>query len=240
MRQAFYSAVRGAADVAWKGFQWANRKVPARSFHPAWSPEPLPKSHERTKPPLGFPRRTDSLCPVCTREVRDAIVKGQEDLRALIDGHPGEIPADIVQRGQEIWMVKTCPKHGTFEDLMSSDVDFYRRLEGNFFGRDVKIGKDKLHEHGSSSIRYGRGAVLTVDLTNRCNMMCNPCFMDANQVGYVHELTWDDVKEILDNAASIQPRRQLSVQFSGGEPTLSPHFLEAIRYAKEIGYFAVQ
>ena len=32
-------------------------------------------------------------------------------------------------------------------------------------------------------MRYGRGAVLTVDLTNRCNMMCNPCFMDANQVG---------------------------------------------------------
>ena len=67
MREAFYSAVRGTADVAWKGFQWANRKVPARSFQPAWSPEPLPKSHERTKPPLGFPRRTDSLCPVCTR-----------------------------------------------------------------------------------------------------------------------------------------------------------------------------
>ena len=240
MREAFYSAVRGAADVAWKGFQWANRKVPARSFHPAWSPEPLPKSHERSKPPLGFPRRTDSLCPVCTREVRDAIVKGQEDLRALIDGHPGEIPADIVQRGQEIWMVKTCPKHGTFEDIMSTDVDFYRRLEGNFFGRDVRIGKDKLHEHGSSSIRYGRGAVLTVDLTNRCNMMCNPCFMDANQVGYVHELSWEDIKEILDNAASIKPRRQLSVQYSGGEPTLSPHFLEAVRYAKEIGYFAVQ
>ena len=238
MREAFCSTVRGAADVAWKGFQWVNRKVPARSFHPAWSPEPLPKSHERTKPPLGFPRRTDSLCPVCTREVREAIVKGQEDLKALIDGHPGEIPADIVQRGKEIWMVKTCPKHGTFEDLMSNDVDFYRRLEGNFFGRDVKIGKDELHDHGSSSMRYGRGAVLTVDLTNRCNMMCNPCFMDANQVGYVHELTWDDVKQILDNAASIQPRRQLSVQFSGGEPTLSPHFLEAIRYSKEIGYFA--
>ena len=117
-RQAFYSAVRGAADVAWRGFQWANRKVPARAFHPAWSPEPLPKSHERTKPPLGFPRRTDSLCPVCTREVREAIVKGQEDLKALVEGHPGEIPADIVQRGQEIWMVKTCPKHGTFEDII--------------------------------------------------------------------------------------------------------------------------
>ena len=137
-------------------------------------------------------------------------------------------------------MVKTCPKHGTFEDLMSTDAAFFARLEENFFGRDVKIAKDALHDHGSSSIRYGRGAVLTVDLTNRCNMMCNPCFMDANQVGYVHELTWEDIKEILDNAASIKPRRQMSVQFSGGEPTLSPHFLPAIRYARELGYFSVQ
>ncbi|HKD11029.1 MAG TPA: radical SAM protein, partial [Thermoanaerobaculia bacterium] len=89
-------------------------------------------------------------------------------------------------------------------------------------------------------IRYGRGAVLTIDLTNRCNMMCNPCFMDANQVGYVHELEWEDVQKLLDDAASIRPRRQLSVQFSGGEPTLSPHFLPAIRYARELGYFSVQ
>jgi hypothetical protein len=32
----------------------------------------------------------------------------------------------------------------------------------------------------------------------------------------------------------------MSVQFSGGEPTLSPHFLDAIRYARQVGYFAVQ
>src|SRR5512140_527715 len=240
MRKALYRAVRGAADVAWNGFQWVNRRVPARTFHPSWSPEPLPKSSERTKPPLGFPRRTDSLCPTCTREVRDGILSGERELSELIDGRPGEIPADIVRKGEEIWMVKTCPKHGTFEDLMSTDQRFFARLEQNFFGRDVKLAKDELHEHGSSSIRYGRGAVLTVDLTNRCNMMCNPCFMDANQVGYVHELSWDDVKQILDNAVSIKPKRQVSVQFSGGEPTLSPHFLEAIRYSKEIGYFAAQ
>jgi len=82
--------------------------------------------------------------------------------------------------------------------------------------------------------------VLTIDLTNRCNMMCNPCFMDANQVGYVHELEWEEIKKLLDDAVSIRPRRQLSVQFSGGEPTLSPHFLQAIHYARELGYFSVQ
>ena len=89
-------------------------------------------------------------------------------------------------------------------------------------------------------MRYGRGAVLTVDLTNRCNMMCNPCFMDANQVGYVHELTLDEVKKILDDSISFKPRRQMVVQFSGGEPTMSPHFLEALAYAKKVGYTLVQ
>jgi uncharacterized radical SAM superfamily Fe-S cluster-containing enzyme len=102
------------------------------------------------------------------------------------------------------------------------------------------MGDELIHRHGSSTIKYGRGAVLTIDLTNRCNMMCNPCFMDANQVGYVHELTLDEIKQILDDSISFKPRRQMSVQFSGGEPTMSPHFLEACRYAKEVGYFTVQ
>jgi uncharacterized radical SAM superfamily Fe-S cluster-containing enzyme len=82
--------------------------------------------------------------------------------------------------------------------------------------------------------------VLTIDLTNRCNMMCDPCFMDANQVGFVHELSWEDIKTLLDNAISIKPRRQMSVQFSGGEPTLSPYFLDAVAYARKVGYNSVQ
>jgi uncharacterized radical SAM superfamily Fe-S cluster-containing enzyme len=99
---------------------------------------------------------------------------------------------------------------------------------------------EKLHNHGSSTIKYGRGSVLTVDLTNRCNMMCDPCFMDANQVGFVHELGWEEIKTLLDNAITIKPRRQMSVQFSGGEPTLSPYFLDAVRYSRKVGYNSVQ
>ena len=83
-------------------------------------------------------------------------------------------------------------------------------------------------------------AAAVVDLTNRCNMMCDPCFMDANQVGYVHELSWEEIQEILDNALMIKPRRQMSVQFSGGEPTMHPYFLDAVRYARKIGYNSVQ
>ncbi len=64
--------------------------------------------------------------------------------------------------------------------------------------------------------------------------------MDANQVGFVHELSWEEIKTLLDNAISIKPRRQLSVQFSGGEPTLSPYFLDAVKYCRKIGYQSVQ
>ena len=30
------------------------------------------------------------------------------------------------------------------------------------------------------------------------------------------------------------------MQFSGGEPTISPYFLDAVRYAREVGYTSVQ
>ena len=137
-------------------------------------------------------------------------------------------------------MTKTCERHGLFDDVLSMDTAFSARIEGLFPGRDFLSPKSKLRNHGSSTIKYGRGAVLTVDLTNRCNMMCDPCFMDANQVGFVHELGWDEVQRILDDSLEVKPRRQMSVQFSGGEPTLSPHFLRAIEYAKTAGYFCVQ
>jgi uncharacterized radical SAM superfamily Fe-S cluster-containing enzyme len=172
--------------------------------------------------------------------VRRAVLAGDIDLASLVRDNPGEIRATIRERDGSIVMEKRCAKHGPFEDVLALDARFMARVESLFPGRDVEMSPDTLHDHGSSSIRYGRGGVLTVDLTNRCNMMCDPCFMDANQVGYVHELEWDEIKRILDDAIRVRPRRQMSIQFSGGEPTLSPHFLEAIRYARQCGYFAVQ
>ncbi len=234
-------AIVRTAKVAWPVLQFVNSKFKdGPSFQPKWAPSPLLKSYERTFPKLGYPRSTDSLCPKCVKEVREAIVRGDQDYTVLIEGNPGEIKAQIVERDGQIWMLKDCPKHGHFEDLMALDSDFLARVEKLFPGRDFKSPKTEVRNHGTSSIKYGRGSVLTVDLTNRCNMRCDPCFMDANQVGYVHELSFEEVQEILDNSLKIKPRRQMSVQFSGGEPTMSPHFLDAIRYAKKVGYFSVQ
>ncbi|MGB7070536.1 MAG: radical SAM protein [Pyrinomonadaceae bacterium] len=229
------------AGGAFKAIKSVNQFKPNPSFTPKWSDKPLLKSWQKTKPTLGFPRTTDSLCPNCVIEAREEILGGNRDVSTLINDNIGEIKAQIIERDGQVWMVKDCPEHGHFEDLMAIDSGFLKHIESLFPGRDIDAHNDeKLHNHGTSSVKYGRGAVLTVDLTNRCNMMCDPCFMDANQVGFVHELSMEDVSEILDNAIQIKPRRQMSVQYSGGEPTLSPHFLEAIRYARKVGYNSVQ
>lgn len=233
-------AVAATARALWPLVRAYETRTPGPRVQPSWAPAPLQRGAERTAPQLGWPRQTDSLCPTCVREVRSQVLAGQVDLESFVQDHPGEIKARIVERDGRILMEKECPKHGRFEDVMSIDTAFLSRIEKLFPGRDFEAPVSKLRSHGSSSVKYGRGSVLTVDLTNRCNMMCDPCFMDANQVGYVHELEWHDVQEILDASLRVQPRRQMSVQFSGGEPTLSPHFLRGVKYARDIGYFCVQ
>jgi uncharacterized radical SAM superfamily Fe-S cluster-containing enzyme len=234
-------AVTVAAKGAWAVFDKLNSIHPNPSFTPKWSDKPLLKSYQKSKPPLGWPRATDSLCPKCVPQIRQEIIDGKLPLDVLMNEKAGEIKAQIVERDGKILMVKDCPTHGHFEDVMAIDTAFFKHLEEVFPGRDIRAHNDeKLHHHGSSTVLHGRGSVLTIDLTNRCNMMCDPCFMDANQVGFVHELTWDEIKTMLDNAITIKPRRQMSVQFSGGEPTLSPYFLDAVAYARKVGYNSVQ
>jgi len=234
-------AVSVAANGAWYVYDALNQINQRPSFTPKWSDKPVQKSYEKSKPPLGWPRSTDSLCPRCVPEIRQQILDGKLPHEILLNEKVGEIKATIIERDGKILMVKDCPKHGHFEDVMAIDTQFFKHLEDVFPGRDIRAHNDeKLHNHGTSTVKHGRGAVLTVDLTNRCNMMCDPCFMDANQVGFVHELTWEEIQTVLDNAITIKPRRQLSVQFSGGEPTLSPYFLDAVRYARKVGYNSVQ
>ncbi|MEK7830114.1 MAG: radical SAM protein, partial [Acidobacteriota bacterium] len=232
------SAVAGATFNA---IQFFNQFNPKESFIPKWSDKPIQKSWQKTKPTLGWPRVTDSLCPKCVKEARSRIIEHGEDPWQVIQERPGEIKATIIERNNEIWMLKDCPVHGHIEDMMAVDAKFLEHVETMYPGRDIDAHNDKhVHHHASSTIKYGRGSVLTIDLTNRCNMMCDPCFMDANQVGFVHELAWEEIQEILDNAIQVKPRRQMSVQFSGGEPTLSPYFLDAVRYSRKVGYNSVQ
>ena len=132
------------SDVAWKAFQSVNTRLPeGEAIRPTWAPGPLLKSYERSAPPLGFPRETDSLCPTCVKEVRTAVISGETPLETLMYEHPGEIKAQIVEENGQVVMRKTCPKHGEFVDVMATDPAFLERIESLFFGRDFRAAEDK-------------------------------------------------------------------------------------------------
>ncbi len=157
-------AVSYAANAAWVLFDKVNQVNRNPGFVPKWSDKPLLKSWEKMKPPLGWPRQTDSLCPRCVPEIRQQILDGKKPLEVLYTDKPGEIKAQVIERDGKILMVKDCPIHGHFEDVMAIDTAFFKHLEDVFPGRDIRAHNDeKLHKHGSSTITHGRGSVLTVD-----------------------------------------------------------------------------
>ena len=87
-----------AANGAWVVFNNLNKISQAPAFTPSWSDKPLLKSYQKTKPPLGWPRETDSLCPTCVREARQEILDGKKDVSILLTEKVGEIKATILER----------------------------------------------------------------------------------------------------------------------------------------------
>src|ERR1700741_4266897 len=127
-----------AANAAWFVYDKLTSINPNPSFTPKWSDKPLLKSWEKQKPPLGWPRTTDSLCPKCVPEIRQQIIDGKLPHEILLNEKIGEIKAQIIERDGKILMVKDCPKHGHFEDVMSIDPAFMKPLEESFPGRDIR------------------------------------------------------------------------------------------------------
>ncbi len=226
-----------AANAIWKVTRPINNTLPEGHLpSPKWAPGPLLKRGQRKPMDQGVPRKTLSLCPDCNNEAVEAVLQGEMNITAFRD-NPGIVEAAIVEDGGRILMRKACDRHGPFEDALSNHPGFFQKMERLAFGRDFACVDDcNVHDHGPNSTRSGRGTSLIVDLTNRCNMMCSPCFMDANAASYVHELGIEDIKAIFNNALSFKPQREINVVFSGGEPTLSPIFLEAVRHAKSMGF----
>src|SRR5580692_2877121 len=228
---------RSISGAAWSCGRSISSILPhGKLLQPSWAPSPLPRSWERERMATGVPRRTLSLCPDCNREAVEAVTRGEASLADFRD-RPGIIEAQIVEEAGRILMRKACEKHGPFEDLLSNHPAFFKRMETLGFGKDFNCaGDETVHNHGANSIKTGRGTYLIVDLTNRCNMFCSPCYMDANAASYVHELDMQDVTALFERATSFKPQREINVLFSGGEATLSPIFLDAVRHAKSKGF----
>ncbi len=188
-------------------------------LHNWWS-----KSKEQTTT-YDLPISTRSLCPECNKIIE----------------------ADLVEEDNQVFMNKSCQEHGEFKELISADKDFFLKMRHTHYDKPAKV--DKPHKKPEQGCPYDCGvcsnhksfpSMINIDLTNRCNLNCPICFANSNAVGRVYELTWEQIDHVIESIASLGPHPVICVQFAGGEPTIHPHFLDAVRKAKSKGFAQIQ
>ena len=74
--------------------------------------------------------------------------------------------------------------------------------------------------------------IVVWNTTNRCNLSCRHCYIDAKDEAYAGEFTTQEAKAFIDDLAAC---RVPVLLFSGGEPLLRPDLLELGTYAGEKG-----
>jgi hypothetical protein len=181
----------------------------------------------RPIPPLvpGLPKTVPSVCPECLRR----------------------IPARLFEKDGQVWMEKTCPDHGPVEDLYWSDARLYLKAEEFHYADGDGLANPQTpatdgcpHQCGLCPDHASNTALGNIDLTNRCNLRCPICFANSDAAGYVYEPTFDQVLGMLRTYRETRPAAGRAVQFSGGEPTLYPRFLDVLRSATEMGFSHLQ
>ncbi len=173
----------------------------------------------------GLPKTTQSLCPECTQLVQ----------------------ARLFEEGGKVWMEKTCPQHGEFRDVYYGDVKLYLKMEEWHFGDGVGLANPAVTDAsrcpsqcGLCSMHASHTGLANIDLTNRCNLTCPVCFANANAAGTLYEPSFAEVRRMLQALRNERPVACRIVQFSGGEPTIYPRFLDVCTLAKEMGFSHIQ
>lgn len=173
----------------------------------------------------GLPKITTSLCPECNRKIE----------------------AVLFEENGKVYMEKTCPEHGEFRDVVYSDVKLYLKMEEWTFGDGRGVSNPAIPEAtscpdqcGMCSMHTSHTVLANVDLTNRCNLTCPVCFANANAAGYLYEPDLEGIRRMLQTLRDERPVAGRVVQFSGGEPSVHPQFMEALSMARDMGFSHIQ
>lgn len=166
---------------------------------------------------------TQSLCPECLRI----------------------LPAVIFERRGRVYIQKTCPKHGKFEDLYYASYEMYLRAKK--FAHDGKGVKNGIKPKapcpkncGICTRHKSHTALANVVVTNRCDLQCFYCFFYAKAMGYVYEPDLKTIRKMFRKLRAMKPVAAKAVQLTGGEPALREDIVRIIEIAKEEGFDHVQ
>ncbi|MFW9945139.1 MAG: tetraether lipid synthase Tes [Candidatus Sifarchaeia archaeon] len=181
-------------------------------------------------PARELPYNTQSICPECF----------------LTDDEVKVIDATLYEEDGKVMYKKTCEQHGEFIDVYWGDADMFREASKWWYksvGLDnprTETVKGCPEDCGQCPEHKSHTALALLDVTNRCNLRCPICFAVAAEGGNVYEPTPEEVLEMMRNLRSNRPVPAPALQFAGGEPTVSKHLPQYIKWAKELGFRHVQ
>ena len=150
--------------------------------------------------------KTESICPECLKE-----------------GKINKIKAEVIEENGKVYLTKKCKKHGPFKSIIFSDAKLYHKwmkykVDGDGVSNiEIKSWLSPLEKlypkHLSQSV------LTNIMLTNRCNLRCSYCFMNAGASGYVYEPSMEELRKLMKQARDEKPVGSKAIQLTGGEPT---------------------
>jgi hypothetical protein len=155
------------------------------------------------------------------------------------------IPMRIYEQDGVIYLEKTCPQHGKFEDVYWGDAELFKWFYDNWYNaRYVGSGLENPHTKTVNGCPFDCGicpqhktpTILgIIDVTNRCNMACPVCFAYAGASNYVYEPSYEQIVDMIKLLRNNSPWACNALQFSGGEPTMRNDLPDLIKEAKKAG-----
>jgi hypothetical protein len=155
------------------------------------------------------------------------------------------IPMRIYEDEGVVYLEKTCPQHGKFEDVYWGDAELFRWFYDNWYNaRYLGSGLEKPHTKTEKGCPFDCGicpqhktpTILgIIDVTNRCNMACPVCFAYAGASNYVYEPSFEQIVDMIKLLRNNSPWACNALQFSGGEPTVRNDLPKLIAEAKKAG-----
>ncbi len=169
--------------------------------------------------------KTSSVCPVCYHE-----------------GNIKKIDAEISEEKGKVYINKSCDKHGSFKDIYFSDADIYKKwIKYTVTGTIAPDVKTKIFDEPQLYNEHKSQSVLSnLLITNRCDLRCSYCFMNAGATGKVYEPTLEQLRDLMIQARIERPMGSKAIQITGGEPTIRNDLLDIVNMANEVGFTHIQ
>ncbi len=159
---------------------------------------------------------TRTLCNVCQK---------------VIDGK-------IISNEQGVYILKRCPEHGEFRELLEEDPNYHLQKPeydkpGSISTCQTLVDKGCPMDCGLCPDHDQHTCIGLIEVTRRCDLCCDTCFA---QGGAGRDIPLSQIEKMMDFHLAAEGGQAEILQISGGEPTLHPKILEIIRLARDKGF----